>query len=61
MKTSSVAFVQGEPGTMLEEAELRNFIAERLAPYKRPTQIMLMESLPATASGKILKGRLRDG
>lgn len=55
-----VAFVQCEPGAELEEAALRAFIAERLAPYKRPSRIVLLESLPATASGKILKGRLRD-
>lgn len=55
-----VAFVQCEPGATLSEAELREFIAPRLAPYKRPTRLILMESLPATASGKILKGRLRD-
>ena len=36
-------------------AELKAFIAERLAPYKRPTQIVLMDALPSTASGKILK------
>ncbi|WP_234268768.1 class I adenylate-forming enzyme family protein [Billgrantia ethanolica] len=55
-----VAFVQCEPGATLSETELREFIAPRLAPYKRPTRLILMESLPATASGKILKGRLRD-
>ncbi|GHE22789.1 class I adenylate-forming enzyme family protein [Halomonas urumqiensis] len=55
-----VAFVQCEPGSNLDETTLHAFIAERLAPYKRPSQIVLMESLPATASGKILKGRLRD-
>lgn len=55
-----VAFVQCEPGATLSEAELREFIAPRLAPYKRPTRLILMDTLPATASGKILKGRLRD-
>ncbi|QJQ94386.1 MULTISPECIES: class I adenylate-forming enzyme family protein [Halomonadaceae] len=55
-----VAFVQCEPGATLREDELKAFIAERLAPYKRPTQLVLMDVLPATASGKILKGRLRD-
>lgn len=55
-----VAFVQCEPGVEVDLAELKAFIAERLAPYKRPTQIILMETLPSTASGKILKGRLRD-
>lgn len=55
-----VAFVQCEPGATLSEAELRAFIGSRLAPYKRPTRLILMDTLPATASGKILKGRLRD-
>ena len=55
-----VAFVQCEPGVEVDMAELKAFIAERLAPYKRPTQIVLMDALPSTASGKILKGRLRD-
>nr|WP_228579153.1 class I adenylate-forming enzyme family protein [Halomonas sp.] len=55
-----IAFVQCEPGANLGETELRNFISQRLAPYKRPTRWALMDVLPATASGKILKGRLRD-
>ncbi|NIC03896.1 class I adenylate-forming enzyme family protein [Billgrantia bachuensis] len=55
-----VAFVQCEPGARVEVSELKAFIAERLAPYKRPTQLVLMDALPATASGKILKGRLRE-
>ncbi|MGR2737060.1 class I adenylate-forming enzyme family protein [Billgrantia sp. Q4P2] len=55
-----VAFIQCEPGATVSDAELRDFIAERLAPYKRPTQLVLMDALPATASGKILKGRLRE-
>lgn len=55
-----VAFVQSEPGVELDVAELKAFIAERLAPYKRPSHIVLMDILPSTASGKILKGRLRD-
>ncbi|WP_447553092.1 class I adenylate-forming enzyme family protein [Vreelandella sp. EE22] len=55
-----VAFVQGETGIEVDMTELKAFIAERLAPYKRPTHIVLMEALPSTATGKILKGRLRD-
>ncbi|MDX5377478.1 MAG: fatty acid--CoA ligase family protein, partial [Halomonas sp.] len=55
-----VAFIQCEPASTVNEAALREFIAERLAPYKRPTHLVLMDVLPATASGKILMGRLRD-
>lgn len=55
-----VAFVQCAAGAALTEAELARFAAERLAPYKRPCQIVLVEALPATATGKILKGKLRE-
>ncbi|WP_256961354.1 class I adenylate-forming enzyme family protein [Salinicola salarius] len=55
-----VAFVQCEPGSTLTEDTLRTFVAERLAPYKRPSDIFLVDSLPATATGKILKGSLHQ-
>ncbi|WP_252109774.1 MULTISPECIES: class I adenylate-forming enzyme family protein [unclassified Halomonas] len=55
-----IAFVQCEQGVELDMAEFKAFIAERLAPYKRPSRIVTMEALPSTATGKILKGRLRD-
>lgn len=54
-----IAFVQCEPGATLSEEDLRAFVAERLAPYKRPSEIFLVDALPATATGKILKGHLR--
>lgn len=54
-----IAFVQCEPETDLTEAGLKAFIAERLAPYKRPSQMIFMDALPATATGKILKGKLK--
>ncbi|WP_111411921.1 class I adenylate-forming enzyme family protein [Billgrantia lactosivorans] len=55
-----VAFVQREPGATIDEAELGEFVGARVAPYKRPSRWVLMDALPATASGKILKGRLRE-
>jgi len=55
-----VAFVQCVPGAAVTEGELRGFAAERLAPYKRPSHIVLVDALPATATGKILKGQLRQ-
>lgn len=55
-----IAFVQCEPGAELTEEALRAFVAERLTPYKRPSQLFLVEALPATATGKILKGVLRQ-
>lgn len=55
-----VAFVQRAAGATVSEAELLSFAAERLAPYKRPCQLILVDTLPATATGKILKGQLRQ-
>lgn len=55
-----VAFVEPAPGSGLEAEALAAFLRERLSPYKLPAQIVLMEHLPATATGKILKNQLRQ-
>jgi acyl-CoA synthetase (AMP-forming)/AMP-acid ligase II len=53
-----IAFVELAPGARAEPAELIEFAARSLAPYKRPSEIVIMASLPAAASGKVLKGKL---
>jgi len=55
-----VAFVQIAPGTRVDAAELMNFAAGQLAPYKRPAEVVVVEHLPAGATGKILKNRLAE-
>ena len=42
------------------DVTLAAWAAERLAPYKRPARIVMSDSLPAAATGKILKHRLRE-
>lgn len=54
-----VAYVQLAPGSVATAEDIRAFAAERLAPYKRPAEVVIMETLPATPSGKILKGKLK--
>ncbi|MBW8898699.1 MAG: AMP-binding protein [Massilia sp.] len=54
-----VAFVQPDPRRTPSEAELRAWAAERLAPYKRPARIVMMDALPAAANGKVLKHVLK--
>ncbi len=49
-----------KPGKSAAEAELLEFMTERLAKYKVPTSVTLMEALPISAAGKILKRELRD-
>lgn len=53
-----VAFVELVPGTSATRDELARHAAAGLAPYKRPVEIIVAESLPVAANGKILKHRL---
>lgn len=54
-----VAFVERAPGSALTAEALSRFAAERLAPYKRPAHIVLVDRLPAAATGKVLKAELK--
>jgi fatty-acyl-CoA synthase len=53
------AVVVVKPGRRLSEAELIEFCRSRLAHYKCPQSIEFCESLPKTATGKVLKRELR--
>jgi fatty-acyl-CoA synthase len=53
------AVVVAKPGCKLSEAELIEFCRARLAHYKCPQSIEICESLPRTATGKVLKRELR--
>ncbi|WP_422370558.1 class I adenylate-forming enzyme family protein [Hoeflea sp.] len=53
-----LAFVQPRSAGAVSVEDLRSFVSERLAGYKRPSRILLVEELPAAATGKILKHRL---
>ncbi|MGH8857104.1 MAG: benzoate-CoA ligase family protein [Polaromonas sp.] len=54
------AFVVVKPGHQVDEATLKAFIKERLAPYKYPRFIEFVAELPKTATGKIQRFRLRE-
>jgi len=47
-------------GRALEARELVRFLEDRLARYKIPRIFEVRESLPRTATGKLLKHLLRD-
>jgi acyl-CoA synthetase (AMP-forming)/AMP-acid ligase II len=53
-----IAFVQVAEDDRPDPDELRAFVAERLAGYKRPSRIVMAAQLPAAPTGKILKHRL---
>ena len=51
-----VAFVQLAPESSTSEADLAQHAAQHLAPYKRPSQILFVPSMPLTPTGKVIKG-----
>jgi acyl-CoA synthetase (AMP-forming)/AMP-acid ligase II len=54
-----VAFVELDGAHPVTTAELHAYLADRLSPYKRPAEIIVLPSLPASTTGKVLKGQLK--
>ncbi|WP_369253981.1 long-chain fatty acid--CoA ligase [Streptomyces sp. R35] len=54
------AFVVFRPGAGAGPDELREFCLERLAKFKVPVRFDVVDELPRTPSGKVLKRTLRD-
>jgi long-chain acyl-CoA synthetase len=55
------AWVVLRPNQTADEAALRAFCRERLAPYKVPSRIEFRPELPKSMVGKVLRRVLRDG
>jgi long-chain acyl-CoA synthetase len=53
-----MAFVQPTPGTPLTVSEVAKHAAGQLAPYKRPTKIVVIPAIPLTPNGKVDKNEL---
>jgi long-chain acyl-CoA synthetase len=54
-----VAFVVPVEGAKLQADEIQRFCRERLADYKLPREIRIVDILPHTATGKIAKLELK--
>jgi long-chain acyl-CoA synthetase len=54
------AFVTLRAGESVEERELITFAKHRMSAYKYPREVELVDELPKTASGKVLRRELRD-
>ena len=55
------AFVVARPGATLDADELTAYCRERMANYKVPRSVEVVDALPRNASGKVLKFELRGG
>jgi benzoate-CoA ligase len=58
--TKTKAFVVLKEGATATADELKAFVKDKLAPYKYPRQIVFVQDLPKTATGKIQRFKLRD-
>jgi benzoate-CoA ligase len=58
--TKTKAFVVLKAGASASADELKAFVKDKLAPYKYPRQIVFVQDLPKTATGKIQRFKLRD-
>ena len=53
-----IAFVQPLADSSLTEDMIAEHVAQHLAPYKRPSQILFVPTMPLTATGKVMKNEL---
>ena len=55
-----VAFVRLLKGSTTTPQDLMAHVAPQLTSYKRPSEIIVLDALPATSTGKILKHKLAE-
>jgi long-chain acyl-CoA synthetase len=56
---SVCAVISLQPAVAFDLEELKEWCRERLAAYKRPREYVILDTLPRTATGKVLKRELR--
>lgn len=54
------AFVVLKPGATAEPAEIIDYVKSRLAKFKAPDEVEILDALPKTSTGKVQKFVLRD-
>jgi benzoate-CoA ligase family protein len=57
---TTVAFVVAASGSTVDPSHLEAHCRERIAAFKRPRQVVVVDRLPKTATGKIQRFALRD-
>ena len=54
------AFVVAQRGSALNEQQVMDFVAERVAPYKKIRIVEFVQGIPKSSTGKILRRELRE-
>ena len=54
------AYIQAKENETIDEKDLRNYLAKHLANFKLPRIINVIENIPLTATGKVLKRELKE-
>jgi acyl-coenzyme A synthetase/AMP-(fatty) acid ligase len=54
------AFVVRQPAVQLTTAEVMDFVANNVAPYKKVRAVEFIHTIPKSASGKILRKVLKS-
>ena len=57
---SPIGFVKLKEGAKVTKEELKAFLALKVAVYKQLDNLVLVESIPISASGKILRKDLKE-
>ena len=60
VETPVAIVVPSDPEDPPTLEELRDFLSDKLAGFKKPTRLEIVPELPRNASGKLLKHKLRD-
>ncbi|XP_072984246.1 4-coumarate--CoA ligase-like 6 [Typha latifolia] len=55
-----VAFVVGKPGSAISSAEVIDYVAKKVAPYKKVRKVMFVKSIPRSPAGKVLRRLLKN-
>ncbi|ELB95090.1 long-chain-fatty-acid--CoA ligase [Rhodococcus wratislaviensis IFP 2016] len=54
----AIAYAVPAPGVNLDVSDVLNYCCDRLAAYKRPRDVIFVDSLPTTSSGKLMRRKL---
>ncbi|CAM8888367.1 unnamed protein product [Rhodiola kirilowii] len=55
-----MAFIVRQPHSSIDEAQVKDFVASQVAPYKRIRKVAFVNSIPKSPAGKILRKTLRE-